>query len=213
MRKFSIAIFCLLAGCAAAPPAPTETPLATAVGTIVAFGDSLTAGLGLDESDAYPAQLQRRIYKDGFEWKVVNAGLSGETSTAARERVNWVMKLKPRLVILETGANDGLRGIEPKVTEENLRAMIGAFKKQPGVRVLLAGMRSPENMGGDYPTRFADVYPRVAKLENVALIPFFLDGVAADPDLNQEDRMHPTKEGYAVIVDKIAPQVEGLLKP
>jgi len=213
MRKLSIVLFCLLTGCAGAPPAPTVTPLATAVGTIVAFGDSLTAGMGLDESDAYPSQLQRRICKDGFEWKVVNAGVSGETSTAARERVKWVMKLKPRLVILETGANDSLRGLDPKVTEENLRAIILAFKKQPGVRVLLAGMRTPENMGGDYPARFAEVYGRVAKAEAVPLIPFFLEGVAANPDLNQEDRMHPTKEGYAIIVDHIALQVEGLLKP
>ena len=206
-----ILVALLLCGCSG-PTLVTPPPTSPReMGTIVAFGDSLTAGLGLEESEAYPAQLERRLQKDGFAWKVVNAGLSGETSSAARARVSWVMRLHPRLVILETGANDGLRGIEPKITEDNLREIMSLFKKS-GVTVLLVGMRAPENLGEDYVHRFADLYPRLARTQGVAFTPFFLEGVAAVPELNQPDRIHPTQQGYAVVVDNIAPQVEELLK-
>ena len=216
MRKLTgcIALAVLLGACTAAPPPPppTATPAPRLAGTIVALGDSLTAGQGVDESDAYPAQLQRRLEKDGFPWQVINAGLSGETSTAARGRVDWVMRLKPQMVIVETGGNDGLRGIDPKLTENNLRAIVGSFK-QRGVKVVVAGMTTEENLGGDYAKRFAALYPRVAKAEGVPLIDHFLQGVAANPKLNQADRIHPTAEGYAVVVEHLAPQIEGLLKP
>jgi acyl-CoA thioesterase-1 len=198
-------------GCNAAPPAPTVSPTPEAAGTIVAFGDSLTAGLGLDESEAYPAQLQARLEHDGLNWKVVNAGSSGETSTDAAGRVDWVMRLHPNIVILETGANDGLRGLKPGITEKNLHTLIAAFKKQ-GVAVLLAGMETEQNFGNDYAKQFGAVYPKVAAEEKVPLLPFFLDGVAAHPSLNQSDRIHPTSQGYAIVVDHLAPRVEALIK-
>jgi acyl-CoA thioesterase-1 len=210
-KRFWLAL--LLVGCARATPTftPTPKPPGANLGTVVAFGDSLSAGMGLDEDDAYPAQLQRRLERDGFHCRVVNAGVSGETSSAALARVDWVMKLKPHLVILETGANDGLRGLDPGGTEDNLNAIIGRFKHHQ-VKVLLAGMQTLDSMGKGYADKFAAVYPRVASIQQIPLIPFFLEGVAGKSVLNEADGLHPNKEGYAKIVERIAPQVENLLR-
>jgi len=199
----------LLVGCQQASPPPLPP---AAVGTIVAFGDSLTEGLGLDPDKAYPAQLERRLHQDGLAWKVVNAGISGETSSGARTRLDWVLtQLKPQVLILETGANDGLRGIDPALTEKNLDSMLQTLKTRK-VRVLLTGMRVLKNSGKEYAEKFSLMYPHLAKKHSVELMPFFLEGVAGKRELNQPDQLHPTEKGYTVIVDRLAPQLEAMLR-
>jgi len=173
-------------------------------GTIVAVGDSLTAGLGVNEEEAYPAQLEKKLWAAGYDWKVVNAGISGETSSGTLSRINWVMKLKPDIVILETGANDGLRGIDPRVTRKNIDESIRVLKQQ-NVTVVLVGMRMVRNLGREFTQGFADIYPAMAKKHNLLLVPFFLQGVAGDPSLNQPDGIHPTAEGYRIITKSIYP--------
>jgi acyl-CoA thioesterase-1 len=180
-------------------------------GTIVAMGDSLTAGLGVNENDAYPAQLERKLQAAGLHWRVVNAGISGETSSGALSRINWMLKLKPDIVILETGANDGLRGVDPRVTQRNIDEMLRILKKNK-IPVVLAGMRMLRNMGAEYTEAFHAIYPRLAAKHNVTLVPFFLQGVAGDSSLNQKDGIHPTAEGYRIITEKIYPYVFQVIK-
>ena len=209
MRRWLLLL--LLSGCQQ-QPAPPVTPTAMApVGTVVAMGDSLTEGLGVELDQAYPAQLQKRLQQDGYLWKVVNAGVSGETSSGARSRLDYLLQqLKPDLLILETGANDGLRGIDPALTEKNLREMITRLHAQR-VEVLLAGMRVLRNSGPDYEHKFNALYPRLAADLKVELIPFFLEGVAGKRELNQDDAIHPTPQGYSLIVNRLAPQLERML--
>ncbi len=176
-------------------------------GTIAAVGDSLTAGQGVNEEDAYPALLERKLKQAGYNWRVVNAGISGETSSGTLSRVNWILKLKPEIVILETGANDGLRGIDPKLTKKNIDETIRILKENK-VTVVLAGMRMVTNLGRDYTSAFAAMYPSLAKKHDLILIPFFLAGVAGVPSLNQTDGIHPTAEGYRIITEKVYPSVK-----
>jgi acyl-CoA thioesterase-1 len=184
-----------------APAAPASR------GVIVAMGDSLTAGYGLDEDKAYPALLQTRLDAEGYRWKVVNAGISGETSSGARSRLDWVLaRLEPDIVILTTGANDGLRGIAPDLVRENLTAMVQRMQAR-GVVVIIGGMKMVGNLGGDYTRDFAAVYPAVADATGARLIPFFLEGVAADRRYNQDDGIHPNADGYRRIVERIYPVV------
>jgi acyl-CoA thioesterase-1 len=180
-------------------------------GTIVAMGDSLTAGLGVDETDAYPAQLERKLKAAGLHWRVVNAGISGETSSGALSRINWMLKLKPDIVILETGANDGLRGIDPRLTQKNIDETLRILKEN-NVLVVLAGMRMVKNLGAEYTEAFHAIYPRLAAKYNITLVPFFLQGVAGDPSLNQRDGIHPTAEGYRVITEMIYPYVSQAIR-
>lgn len=202
----------IAAGCSSDPPTaakarPARSPAPRYEGTIVAMGDSLTAGLGLSEEEAYPAQLARRLSADGHRFKVVNAGVSGETSSGALSRVEWVIaSLKPDIVLLETGANDGLRGIDPTLLEANLNRLITIFKAH-NIEVVLAGMQMLPNLGPDYTKAFKAIYPRVAQQHQIILIPFFLEGVAGRGDLNQPDDIHPTAEGYTRIVDTVYPFV------
>jgi len=186
----------------AAPQRPEQS--AAYQGTIVAMGDSLTAGYGLREEDAYPAQLERKLRAAGYRWRVVNAGISGETSSGALSRINWVLKLKPDVVILETGANDGLRGIDPSVMKKNISEIVRILK-QHNVKVVLAGMRMLTNMGREYTESFTAVYPEIARKEGLILIPFFLAGVAGDPSLNQADGIHPVAEGYRIVTETVYP--------
>lgn len=188
------------------PAAPKQQSAPAEEGIIVAVGDSLTAGYGLDETNAYPAQLERRLREAGYPWRVVNAGISGETSSGALSRVKWVLTLKPDIVVLVTGANDGLRGIDPKVTEKNLDEMIRTLKER-NVTVVLGGMKMVTNLGRAYTGAFSAVYPAVARRHDLILVPFFLDGVAGRADLNQDDGIHPTAEGYRVVVDTVFPFV------
>ena len=202
---------CALIGCG---QPDTSTPAESRhefVGTIVAVGDSLTAGFGVTEFEAYPAQLEQKLRADGYRYKVVNAGVSGETSSGALSRINWVLTLKPDMVILETGANDGLRGIDPELTMHNLHAIVAAFKAH-GVTVVLAGMQMVHNLGAEYTSKFAENYPSVASAQQVILIPFFLAGVAGEPLLNQDDGIHPTAKGYGIITANIYPYIVEAIK-
>jgi acyl-CoA thioesterase-1 len=185
----------------------SQPPEATYAGTIVAMGDSLTAGLGVDEELAYPAQLARRLQADGYNYRVINAGVSGETSSGAVSRIQWVTaSLSPDIVILETGANDGLRGLDPGLLEANLDRLVGLLRAED-IQVILAGMLMLPNLGPGYTRAFAEIYPRVAARHGVLFVPFFLEGVAGEARLNQDDRLHPTAEGYARIVETVYPVV------
>ena len=174
--------------------------------TILALGDSLTEGLGVDNNANYPAQLEARLQELGYkDVKVINSGLSGETSTGLVNRLDWVLQTKPDITILTIGANDAIRGIDVATVEANIRTAIKRLQ-DGGSEVILGGMQIYDNLGADYVESFAAIYPRVAKDMNVTLIPFFLDGVGGDPKLNQADAIHPTREGYTIIVnDNILP--------
>lgn len=178
--------------------------------TILALGDSLTEGLGVDPDDNYPAQLEATLKQMGYtNVEVVNSGLSGETSTGLVNRLDWVAQTQPDITILTIGANDAMRGIDVATVEANIRTAVKRLQDN-GSEVILGGMQIYENLGSDYVQSFAAIYPRVAADMDVTLIPFFLDNVGGDPKLNQADAIHPTKDGYKIIVnDNILP----VLKP
>ncbi|MFZ0613963.1 MAG: arylesterase [Desulfobacterales bacterium] len=201
----AVGLCLMLAACGQEQP-PRPTPATGPAGTIVAVGDSLTEGLGVPEEKAYPALLQQALKDKGYDYRVVNAGISGETSSGARSRVEWVLRLAPDIVILETGANDGLRGVDPGLIRRNIAEMIDVFTKA-GVVVVLAGMKALPNLGPAYSKMFADVYTDVARDGDLILIPFFLEGVAGISGLNQPDGIHPTAQGYAKVVEHILPYV------
>ncbi|MBK9946923.1 MAG: arylesterase [Nitrospira sp.] len=169
---------------------------------IVAFGDSLTAGLGVSAEESYPAQLQRRLDVLGYTYRVINAGVSGDTTAGGLRRVSWILTNKPDLVILELGANDGLRGLSVDQTQHNLREIIQRLRGA-GVGIVLAGMKLPPNYGQDYTMRFEAMYRTVAREQQVPFIPFFLEGVGGSSSLNQADGIHPTGEGYKVVVENL----------
>lgn len=177
---------------------------------ILVLGDSLTAGYGLAPEEAFPVKLEQRLKKEGRNVRVLNGGVSGDTSAGGRARLDWALADKSDAVIVELGANDGLRGLEPAQMKDNLDAIIAALKKR-NIAVLLAGMRAPPNFGPRYGAEFDAVYPSLAKKHAVPLYPFFLDGVAAEPALNQRDGIHPNRDGVRVIVDRITPYVLRLL--
>jgi len=214
-----LVMFCCLhlAGCSE-EPAPNNAGLKitaekqTVAKTIAAVGNSLTAGFGVDESDAYPAQLQRKLSDDGHHLNVINAGVSGETSSGALSRIEWVISaLEPDIIILETGANDGLRGIDPDILKKNLDRIVSIIKAH-NIKVLLCGMKMIPNMGPEYTKAFTRVYPEIAQKHSIPLIPFFLKEIAGDPRFNQPDRLHPTAKGYRRIVDYIYPYVLDVIK-
>jgi acyl-CoA thioesterase I len=182
---------------------------------ILAFGDSLTAGYDLPPTDSFPAQLQASLRQQGMVVTVHNAGVSGDTTTQGRARLAWVLKglkAKPDLVVLELGANDSLRGIDPAITRANIDAMLGDFKKR-GIPVLLTGMLAPPNMGAAYAKSFNPLFPAMAKKHGVPFYPFFMDGVVLNEKLKLADGLHPNRQGVAVIVQRIKPHVlEALAK-
>ena len=181
--------------------------------TILALGDSLTEGLGVDADDNYPAQLEAKLKQMGYtNVDVVNSGLSGETSTGLINRLDWVSQTKPDITILNIGANDAIRGLDVATVEGNIRTAVKHLQDN-GSEVILSGMQIYDNLGSDYVKSFAAIYPRVAKDMNVTLIPFFLEGVGGDPALNQADAIHPTKKGYTIIVnDNILPVLQPKLE-
>ena len=193
--------------------APADQQVNSSPITILALGDSLTEGLGVDKDDNYPAQLEDRLQAMGYDnAKVINSGLSGETSTGLVNRLDWVLQTKPDVTILTIGANDAIRGIDVATVEANIRTAVKRLQDNGSI-VILGGMQIYDNLGSEYVKSFAAIYPRVAKDMNVTLIPFFLDGVGGDPALNQADAIHPTKEGYEIIVnDNILPILEPKLK-
>jgi acyl-CoA thioesterase-1 len=179
--------------------------------TIVAFGDSLTAGYGVKASEAFPAQLQMALQAKGYKVTIVNAGVSGDTASGGLGRLDWALQPVPDGAILELGANDALRGTDPKLPRADLDKMLATFKSK-GVDVLLAGMKAPNNWGPAYTKDFDSIYPDLAAKYGVALYPFFLDGVALDPAFTQPDGLHPTAAGIAEIVKRILPDVETLVQ-
>jgi acyl-CoA thioesterase I len=204
----------------AARPQPTPTAVAGASPAaradadsrpVVLFvGTSLTAGYGVDSDLAFPALIQRKIEGAGLRYRVVNAGVSGETSAGARRRIGWLLRQPVALLVLETGANDALRGQDPEATRENIQAIFDEVRKQrPPPKLVLVAMEALPNYGQDYRRRFRAIYPELAKASGAALVPFLLDGVAGDPRLNQPDGIHPTAEGHA----RVAENVWQILKP
>lgn len=172
--------------------------------TIVALGDSLTAGYGLPQSDAFVTRLGAALERAGVRARLVDAGVSGDTSAGGLARIDWLLAEKPDLVMVELGANDALRGLDPEETRRNLDAIIARIN-EAGARVFLVGMRAPPNMGREYAAEFDRIFPDLAKQHKVPLYPFFLDGVVADPALNQADGIHPNAKGVSVIVERILP--------
>lgn len=200
-----VTVFWQLTPGGASPATPDTRP------RIVAFGDSLTAGLGVPAEESYPAQLQRSLDALGYSYRVVNAGVSGDTTAGGLRRVPWILTNKPDVVILELGANDGLRGLSVDQTRHNLREIIQRLQ-EAGVGVVLAGMKLPPNYGQDYLARFEGIYPSLAKEYRLPLIPFFLDGVGGSASLNQADGIHPTAKGYALVVEQVLKILGPLLK-
>jgi acyl-CoA thioesterase-1 len=196
----------------AASPAFAQAPAAGAGKPIkmVVLGDSLSAGLGLSAAAAFPARLKESLKIKGIDVDMINAGVSGDTSSGGRDRLDWSVPEGTDAVILELGANDALRGIDPQVTRVALTDILARLKARK-VAVLLCGMLAPPNYGSDYSARFNAIYPDLAKSFGVPLYPFFLEGVAADARLNQADGLHPTAEGVDVIVKNILPTVEAFL--
>lgn len=180
---------------------------------IVFFGDSLTAGYGLEDvEDAFPGIIQSKIDSLNLKYTVVNSGISGETSAGGKNRIEWVLKQKPDIFILELGANDGLRGVQLKETKSNLQFIIDAIKeKYPATKIVLAGMQIPPNMGQDYATEFKNIFPNLAAKNNVALIPFLLEDVGGNPELNQSDGIHPTKKGHKILAKNTWEVLEPIL--
>jgi len=180
--------------------------------TLLFYGDSITAGYGLDPGDAYPAIIQQKIDDAGLAWKVVNAGLSGETTAGGLRRLDWILRQPVDIFVIELGGNDGLRGLEPDVTRANLEKMIERIRvKNPRVVVVLAGMQIPTNMGPAYAQAFAKIYPELAAAQHTVLIPFLLDRVGGIPELNQPDGIHPTAAGHRIVAETVWKTIQPLL--
>ena len=179
---------------------------------LVVFGDSIAAGYGIDQNEAFPAQLQLLADSEAVAVVVVNAGLSGETTAGGARRIIWVLKQPVDILLIELGGNDALRGLDLKQTEENLRAIIQtARERHPQVKIILGGMKAPPNLGADFTARFETLYPRIAKDTGVTLIPFILEGVGGVAELNQADGIHPTAEGQKVIAETVWSFVKPML--
>jgi acyl-CoA thioesterase-1 len=200
-----------LAAMTLALPASAQTQAARPLKMVV-LGDSLSAGLGLPASAAFPARLQKALKTKGIDVDMINAGVSGDTTSGGRDRLDWSVPNGTEAVILELGANDALRGIDPKVTRAALTDILTRLQARK-IAVLLCGMFAPPNYGADYSARFDAIYPDLAKAFGVPLYPFFLEGVASDAKLNQADGLHPTAEGVDAIVKNILPTVEAFLGP
>jgi acyl-CoA thioesterase-1 len=199
----------LIAACALAAPAQAAAEAATETRLMV-LGDSLTAGYGLPHDQAFPVRLEAALKKKGLKVRVIDAGVSGDTTAGGRSRIDWALADKPTHAIVELGANDALRGIDPKVTKAALDRLISHLNER-GIAILLCGMRAPRNMGPDYARAFDAIFPALASNHDVLFYDFFLDGVAAVPKLNQDDGMHPNAAGVEVVVTRLLPKVEELI--
>jgi len=203
MRRFLVALVLATLACS------TGSAFA-ATRVIVALGDSLTAGFGVSPDEAYPALLEARLGREGYDYRVVNAGVSGDTSAGGLRRMDWVLKLSPEIVIVALGANDGLRGLPTIAMRDNLRAIVRRAQSA-GAKVLLAGMRLPPNYGVDYAQEFEKVFPDLARGTKVPLIPFLLEGVAGEARLNLADGIHPNAEGQRRVAEHVWPHLRQLL--
>ena len=190
-----------------------ETATITKKKTIVFFGNSLTAGFGLSREQAFPAIIQKKIDSLGLPYNVVNAGVSGETSSGGKTRIDWILREQVDIFILELGANDGLRGTPLSETKKNLQDIIDIVKtKYPDAKLVFAGMEIPPNMGQTYTTEFRNIYIDLAAKNKMTLIPFLLEGVGGEPELNQADGIHPTAEGHLIVAENVWKQLEKLLQ-
>ena len=205
-RTVAFTMACTTFGAFTIAARAADTPI-----RIVAFGDSLTAGFMLPPSQAFPAQLQVALAAKGYKVDIVNAGVSGDTTGGGLNRLEWTLEPKPDGVILELGANDALRGIEPKLARDNLDRML-AILKAKGADVLLAGIKAPTNFGPEYQSAFDPIFPDLAAKYAVPLYPYFLDGVLGEKNLVMDDGLHPTGKGVAEIVKRILPEAEALVK-
>ena len=191
---------------------PKETATVTKKKTIVFFGNSLTAGYGLSPEQAFPALIQKKIDSLGLPYNVINAGVSGETSSGGKTRIDWILREPVDIFILELGANDGLRGTQLSETKKNLQDIIDKVKtKYPDTKLVFAGMEIPPNMGQAYTTEFRNIYKDLAAKNKMTLIPFLLEGVGGEPELNQSDGIHPTAEGHVIVAKNVWMQLEKLL--
>ena len=223
---FILLLFAVGLGCDREPasnaepvvPADTAATRATAPATqaasrprIVFLGDSITAGLGVDADQAFPALIRDALARDGIDVDIVNAGTSGDTTAGGLARVDWLLRQKPEVIVVGLGGNDGLRGQDVKASEQNLRAIV-AKSRDAGAAVLLLGMMMPPNYGPEYTAEFRAIYPRIAKEMNVLLVPFLLEGVGGETHLNQRDGIHPTAEGHERVAANVLPHLRELLK-
>ena len=182
-------------------------------GVILFFGTSLTAGMGLDPHDAYPAVIQKKLDSLNLPYQVVNAGLSGETTASGKNRISWVLNQEVDVFVLELGANDGLRGIPLDETRKNLQAIIDTVRlKNPKTKIVLAGMQIPPNMGQEYTTEFRNIFPDLAEKNKLYFISFLLEDVAGNPELNQQDGIHPTVEGQKILAENVWEVLEQLVR-
>jgi acyl-CoA thioesterase-1 len=202
---FSGKRFCLLlAALLLSAPALAAADTAATRKTILVLGDSLSAGYGVDPDQAWPALLQKKIDAAGLKFKVLNAGVSGDTTADGLQRVDWLLRSKADVLLLELGANDGLRGMPVAATRTNLQAIMDRFRqKYPAIKLVIAGMKMPPNMGFEYVDAFNKIYPELAAKNHAALIPFLLEGVAGKPDLNLPDGIHPTPEGHKIVAENV----------
>ena len=189
-----------------------QTTTVTKKKTIVFYGNSLTAGYGVSPSEAFPAIIQKKIDSLGLPYQVVNAGVSGETSSGGKTRIDWILREPVDIFVLELGANDGLRGTPLSETKKNLQDIIDKVKaKYPDTKLVFAGMEIPPNMGQAYTTEFRNIYTDLAAKNKMTLIPFLLEGVGGEPELNQADGIHPTAKGHLIVAENVWKQLEKLL--
>lgn len=211
IRNLLIVLLTVFAACGTSENSKetgTQDSLATSAQVnkknILIFGDSLSAGLGVEPNEAFPALIQQTIDSLNLDYTVINAGLSGETSAAGKARIDWLLKQKVDVFVLELGANDGLRGIPVTETRKNLQSIIDQVKmKYPDVKLVMTGMQVPPNMGSQYASDFKVIFPELAKENNMALIPFLLEKVGGVPELNQNDGIHPTPQGHKILADNV----------
>lgn len=192
--------------------AETKNPEISKTSTILFFGNSLTAGYGLDTDEAFPALIQNRLDSLDYDYKVINAGLSGETTAGGLGRIDWILKQPVDIFVLELGANDGLRGVPLKETKANLQKIIDkVWEKNPETKIVLAGMQIPPNIGKEYTADFKKIFPELANENDIELIPFLLQDVAGNPELNQNDGIHPTAEGAKIVAENVWENLKPLL--
>ena len=208
-----LGIISFLSSCGSTPEkkeavADEQAAAATTKKSILFFGNSLTAGYGIDPEESFAGRIQTRLDSLKKEFRVINGGLSGETTAGGLSRLDWFLEEEPYLFVLELGGNDGLRGIPLTETKKNLLAIVDKVQsKYPNTKIILAGMQIPPNMGKEYTEEFKAIYPAVAKEKNIELIPFLLEGVAGNPDLNLPDGIHPTPEGHRIVMETLWPYI------
>jgi acyl-CoA thioesterase I len=203
-NRFLLLLAALVLSAPAPAAAAAAADTAAARQIILALGDSLTAGYGVDPDQAWPALLQKKIDAAGLKYTVFNAGVSGNTTADGLQRVDWLLRRKADVLLLELGGNDGLRGLPVTATKTNLQAIIDRFRQNnPAIKVVIAGMKMPPNMGFEYVAAFNKIFPDLATKNHAALIPFILEGVAGRPDLNLPDGIHPTPEGHKIVVETV----------